>query len=192
MNTIIDNFAGAMKSMKKYLTRTLILIFIAGAVTPFVSAQSARVKWYTIQEAEKLVKANPRPIVIDTYTDWCGWCKKLDQETFSNPVIAEILNTKFYPVKFNAEGKDPVTFLGRNFVNDGKSGKSHQLAIALLQGQMSYPNLVFFNEKMQLVTNVPGYREAKEMEVLLSFFADKAYEKINFQDYGKSFKGKVQ
>ena len=97
MNTIFDNFAGAMKSMKKYLTRTLILIFIAGAVTPFVSAQSARVKWYTIQEAEKLVKANPRPIVIDTYTDWCGWCKKLDQETFSNPVIAEILNTVEVP-----------------------------------------------------------------------------------------------
>lgn len=192
MNLIIDNFAVKLKSMKIYLNRALILILLAVTVTPFISAQSGQVKWYTIQEAEKLVKTNPRPLVIDTYTDWCGWCKKLDQETFSNPVIAEILNTKFYPVKFNAEGKEPVMFLGRNFVNDGKSGKSHQLAIALLQGQMSYPNLVFFNEKMQLVTNVPGYREAREMEVLLSFFADKAYEKISFQDYGKVFKGKVQ
>lgn len=181
-----------MKIIKKNINRALISLFLFSSLPFILQAQSVQVKWYTIQEAEKMVKSNPRPIVIDTYTDWCGWCKKLDQETFSNPVVAEILNTKFYAVKFNAEGKDPVTFLGRNFVNDGKSGRSHQLAIALLQGQMSYPNLVFFNEKLQLLTNVPGYREAKEMEVLLSFFADKAYEKVNFQDYGKNFKGRVQ
>ena len=150
------------------------------------------VKWYTIQEAEKLSKENPRPMLIDTYTDWCGWCKKLDQDTFSNPVIAEILNTKFYPVKFDAEGKEPVTFQGTTFINDGTAGRAHQLAVALLKGQLSYPNIVFFNEKIQLLTNIPGYLDAKKMEVLLSFFAEKAYDKQNFQDFEKTFKGKVQ
>jgi thioredoxin-related protein len=153
--------------------------------------QKYGVKWYTIQEAEKLIKTEPRPMIVDTYTDWCGWCKKLDSDTFSDPVISEILNSKFYPVKFNAEGKDPVTFQGTTFVNDGKSGNSHQLAIAMLKGQMSFPNLVFFNDKIQMVTNVPGYLPAKDMEVLLSYFADKAYEKQSFEDYQKNFKGKL-
>lgn len=171
----------------KNLLYTLVFLM----VTVSMNGQGKAVKWYTIQEAEKLAKISPRPLVIDTFTDWCGWCKKLDQETFSNPVIAEILNTKFYPVKFNAEGKEPVTFQGMNFVNDGKAGKTHQFAVALLRGQLSYPNLVFFNEHFQLVTNVPGFRDAKEMEILLSFFADKAYEKTSYQDYGKTFRSKI-
>jgi thioredoxin-related protein len=172
--------------MKRNILVILIIVFSLSAW-----GQKARVKWYSIQEAEKMIQTAPRPMIVDTYTDWCGWCKKLDADTFSDTVIAEILNTKFYPVKFNAEGKDPVTFQGKTFVNDGKSGNSHQLAIAMLQGKMSYPNLVFFNENIQMVTNVPGYLPAKDMEVLLSYFADKAYDKLSFEDYQKNFKGKL-
>ncbi len=94
-----------------------------------IAEGNSDIKWYTIEEAEKLFNKSPRPIFIDTYTDWCGWCKKMDSETFTDPVIADILNTKFYPVKFNAEGKESVTFMGQTFINDGKAGRTHQLAL---------------------------------------------------------------
>lgn len=168
----------------------IILLLVTAGLN--LSAQKTTVKWYTIEEAEKLSKTNPRPMIIDAYTDWCSWCKKLDQDTFSNSVIAEILNTKYYPVKFDAEGKYPVTFQGTKYINDGKSGRTHQLTNALITGQGGYPNMVFINDKLQLLTNVPGYREPKEMEPLLMFFAEKAYEKQDFQAYQKAFKGKVQ
>jgi thioredoxin-related protein len=173
------------------MKRIYILLLLGMIVTTSYS-QKSEVRWYTIQEAEKLLQKDPRPLFIDTYTDWCGWCKKLDQDTFSHPVIAEILNTKFYAVKFDAEGKEPVTFQGKLFINDGKAGRTHQLAVALLKGQLSYPNMVFFNEKNQLLTNVPGFRQPKEMEVLLSFFSEKAYDSTDYQTFEKSFKGKVQ
>lgn len=174
--------------MKKLITLLLLFLFFSALAFP----QQQKIKWYSIEEADKLMKDNPRPLFIDTYTDWCSWCKKLDQETFSNPVVADILNTRFYPVKFDAEGKANISFQGRSFINDGKSGNAHQLAVALLKGQLSYPTVVFLNEKGQLLSPVPGYRTAKDMEELLSFFAEKAYEKQNFQDFQKSFKGKVQ
>ncbi len=169
---------------------TILLLFLSISALSF--SQKEKIKWYTIEEAEKLIKENPRPIFIDTYTDWCIWCKRLDKDTFSNPVIAEILTKMYYPVKFDAEGKEKVTFQGKTFVNDGKSGPSHQLAIALLKGQMAYPTVVFLNEKGQLLAPMPGFKTPKEMEELLSYFADKAYEKKNFQDFQMSFKGRIQ
>jgi thioredoxin-related protein len=159
------------------------------------TTEKSPVKWYTIQEAEKLMKQSPRTLFIDTYTDWCGWCKKMDKETFTDPVISEILNTKFYPVKFNAEGSEGITFLGQTFINDGKAGKAHQLAVALLQGQLSYPTVVFLSVEKDgkaQVSPVPGFKTPKEMEILLSFFAEKAYLTKSWDEYQASFKGKIQ
>jgi thioredoxin-related protein len=119
----------------------------------------------------------------------------MDRETFTNSVISDILNSKYYPVKFNAEGKDSVTFFGHTFINDGKSGNAHQLAVALLGGQLSYPTVVFLipqKDGQLKIQQVPGFREAKDMEILLSYFADKTYTTQSFDDFQKSFQGKIK
>jgi thioredoxin-related protein len=182
--------------MKKSIIIALftVLTFSANCQVDLPSDNST-VKWYTIQEAEKLNVKSPKPFFIDTYTDWCGWCKKMDKETFTNPVISDILNKKYYPVKFDAEGKESVTFLGKTFINDGQAGKAHQLAVALLNGQLSYPTVVFLTQQTDGkfgITPIPGFKEAKEMEVILSFFADKNYQTQKWEDFQKSFTGKVK
>jgi len=180
--------------MKKTVFILFIILTVISSYAQKQSNPGAEVKWYTIEEAEKLMKESPRPLFIDTYTDWCGWCKRLDQDTFSNSVIADILNTKFYPVKFNAEGKEAVTFMGQTFINDGKAGRAHQLAVVLLNGQLAYPSVVFLTlENNQIgVSPVPGYRPPGEMEPLLRFFAEKAYKTTSWEDYQKDFVGKVR
>jgi len=184
-----------MNSMNRILSLLIFVLISYGTFSQTKSAPgSSVVKWHTIEEAEKLFNKSPRPIFIDTYTDWCGWCKKMDSETFTHPVIAELLNQKFYPVKFNAEARESINFLGQTFVNDGKSGRTHQLALALLQGQLSYPTVVFMtkeNDKFA-VAPVPGFMVAKEMEVLLNYFVDNTYKTRKWEDFQQSFVGKVQ
>lgn len=182
--------------MKKIILAILIIIDALNAKAQTnPSLQTADVKWYTIQEAEQLMKKSPRPLFIDTYTDWCGWCKMMDKDTFTNTVIADMLNNRFYPVKFNAEGKEKVDFLGKTFINDGKSGNTHQLAVALLQGQLAYPTVVILTTQQDGkigFSPVPGYKPPKDMEVLLSFFADRIYETQKWEEFQKTFKGKIQ
>lgn len=170
------------------------LILIVALLMPVVilSGQTTPVKWYTITEAEALAKESPRPIFVDTFTDWCGWCKKLDKETFSDPVIAAILNSKYYPVKFDAESKAPVTFQGRTFINDGKLGAAHQLAYALLQGNLSYPTVVFLTAKSELITPVGGFKSAKDFEPLLVYFAGNDWQKKSYEDFMKTFQGQAK
>ncbi len=114
-------------------------------------------------EAYNLNKKKPKKIFIDVYTDWCGWCKKMDATTFMNPEIAKYMNDNFYCVKMNAEMKDTLVVDGVTFLNPNPaaSRSSHQLAIELLRGKMSYPSYVFLNDKSQWLDCSPGIPAAE-------------------------------
>ena len=172
--------------------KTLLFALLISAPLFTATGQSENVKWYTIEEAAALAKTAPRPILVDAYTDWCGWCKKLDKDTFSNPVIADILNTKYYPVKFNAESKEPVTFQGRTFINDGKLGNAHQLAYAMLQGKLGYPTVVFLTAQSELITPVSGYKTPKDIEPMLVYFSGDTWKNTSYDEFLKTFQGKAQ
>ena len=140
------------------------------------------VKWYTLEEAQALSAKAPRKIFVDMYTSWCGWCKVMDKNTFSQPEIAQYLNTYFYPVKFDGEGKEPVVFNGQTF-NYNPDYRCHELAAAIMQGNMSYPTTVYINEQMQLLTLVPGYLLPDDLLPILVFFAQDYFQKMSWPDF---------
>jgi thioredoxin-related protein len=158
------------------------------------SKPASQVKWYSFEEAYKLNKKKPKKMMVDVYTDWCGWCKKMDAETFANPVIASYMNDHFYNVKFNAERKDTIVIDGVKFSNPNPSSSrsTHQLAVELLRGKMSYPSYAFLNEKGQLITVVAGYQQAQGFECILNFFGSDAYLTTKWEDYQPKFQGKIK
>ncbi|NJK95140.1 MAG: hypothetical protein HC905_09710 [Bacteroidales bacterium] len=78
-------------------------------------------------------------------------------------------------------------------MNEGKGGRSsHQLAIALLQGKMSYPSIAYLNEEMQLIGAIPGYYSAKDFEPLINFIGEEKYTtSTTLEDYTKTFQSKI-
>ena len=130
-----------------------------------VGAFAQQINWKTIEEAEVLQKANPnKPLFIDIYTDWCGWCKKMDKTTFTDKSVAKIINEKYIPVKFDAEQKKEINFKGHKFtfLATGRSG-INTLAYHLLQGEMSYPSYVVLTNEGTITNIIRGYFNAKEL-----------------------------
>lgn len=191
------NFAGMKNSM-------LIRLSVLAMVFSWSSRAYAQtenhltgspVKWMTFEEAVEKSKTEKRKIFIDVFTDWCGWCKVMDKNTFPDSEVAKLLNEKFYPVKLNAEQTNDIFFRGTTFKYVAQGGGGyHQLAAALLNGQLSYPNFVFLDEDFRIIpiyqssTSLPGYKKPEEFFPFLSFVGSDSYQKMNFNDYQKEYK----
>ena len=170
------------------ITSTLLTLFGWFSSGP-AQNPAGSLKWMTWDEAVNANKLKAKPIFVDVYTDWCGWCKKMDATTFSDPVLVNYLNNHFYVVKFNAEQKEDVVYNGKTykFVANGGRGY-HELANYLLQGKFSYPTTVYIDEKLALLTPVPGYLEPAQIAPILHYFGGGDYLKMDYATFQKSYK----
>jgi thioredoxin-related protein len=174
--------------MKKYAFAAATLLLIAAGLVAFTLPKPATapaadtLKWYTWEEAAELNKTTPRKVFVDVYTDWCGWCKRMDKSTFTDSTVAAYLAANFYPVKLNAEQKADIQFNGHTF-KYMEAGKVHELAYSLLDGQMGYPKFVYLNEKYERIMISPGYKEPKDILKELKFAAEEQYAKTTWEKY---------
>ena len=170
--------------------RNFIYVIVA-LVSVNISAQN-KVDWLSFEEAIKKNAKEPKPILIDIYTDWCRWCKVMDDTTYKNDVIIKYINNNYYPVKLNGEGRNDIIYDGKTFKykSQGRRGY-HELAAALMKGNMSYPSTVFLNKEKQLLQNVSGYQTKEKFEKILAFFSNETYKKINWKEFEKNFKSSI-
>jgi thiol:disulfide interchange protein len=107
-------------------------------------AADTKLNWNTdVNAGLEEGKRSHKYVLADVYTEWCGWCKKLDRETFSNEGMVKFLNAKFVCVKANAE--------------DNGAGQK-------LAGQYrvsGYPCALVFDQDGKFIGKVSGYRDAK-------------------------------
>lgn len=179
----------------------LALLFLSAGIYSFTnsdpnpevvtndSAPPANVDWMTWEEAMEKSKTEKRKIFVDVYTDWCGWCKRMDANTFQKPQIARYLNKHYYAVKFNAEYKGDIVFKGKTykFVNNSMKGY-HELAAEITRGRLSYPTVVFLDENLDLLQAIPGYREEMEFEQIITYFGRDEHKKTPWETYQKNYK----
>ena len=146
------------------------------------------VKWLSFEEAVEQNKKNPKKIFVDVYTDWCGWCKVMDKNTFNHPEIAAYLNENFYPVKLDAEQKEDIVFNNHTFkfVSSGSRGY-HELAASLLNGKLSYPTVVFMDEQLRIIQPLPGYQKPEQFDPIIKFIGGDHYKSISWQDFQKDY-----
>lgn len=172
----------------------LVLLLFVIILKPVIGQETQhKINWLTIEEAQKLHAKEPKNMLIDFYTDWCGWCKKMDKDTFEDSIIVQYINENYYAVKFNAESKEPAPFKCIYFVNGVKDKRStHPLAYYFLQGAATYPSIAYLDENLSHLSTVPGYQSPKDIEPILNYFAEGAYKTIKWPEYSANFKSSFQ
>ena len=137
----------------------LSITFLGFKASPTTEINSSEIKWYTLEEALAAQEKNDKKIFIDMYTDWCKWCKVMDQKTFTDEEVIQYMNDNFYSVKFNAEQKEAITFKGKkyDFIKSGRKG-IHGLAYELMERSASYPSFVLLDENLDRLGYIKGYK----------------------------------
>lgn len=180
--------------------KTLILSVIFTLTTFFVNSQDKKINWMSWQEAikarELFIKENktaidareilPKKFFIDIYTDWCGWCKKMDASTFIDPMVVDYMNANYYAIKMDAEMKDTITYNNFTFTNPNPSvsRSTHTLPASLLDSKLSYPTYVLMDENISRIMIFPGYKTAEDLIGILVFFKTNQY--LHYKNYLES------
>jgi thioredoxin-related protein len=168
--------------MKKIMFTGLVLLL--GAL--LLQGQE-KVKWYSIEEAIALSAKEPRIMVVDVYTDWCGWCKRMDATTFADKEIIALMNEKFYPVKLDAEGQEDIVIGGKiyKFVDNGRRGY-HEVAAIVTNGRLVYPTISYLSGEGKVLQVAPGYKDVAGLKNYLDYYAGEHYKTQSFEEYQAS------
>lgn len=155
---------------------SILMIVVLIIVAAFGFRTDSQLVWYSFDEGMQKAKMENKQVLMDIYTDWCSWCKVMDEKTYTDPQVILILNSKFILIKLNPEKDGPVMF-------NGKSYNADHFAQGI--GVNGYPATAFFESTEKMITLIPGYLKADEFVPILEYIGEKRYNDIGFDDFLK-------
>jgi len=149
-----------------YIKNMKSLRIILSLVTVFFLTASFKpaneLKWLGFNDGYALAKKKGKIMLVDVYTDWCGWCKRMDRDTYEKPEIIEALNKDFVVIKFNPEIQNVM------YTFEGKEYNGQQLAAVISNNQISgYPTTIFMSPKYKKMNVIAGYYDPARFKPVL-------------------------
>ena len=170
------------------MLRSLVqLVVILSLWLPVHSQET--ITWLEWEEGVNKSSEENKKIIVDLYTQWCGWCKKMDKTTFRDSIIVDYINDNYVAIKFDAEHRDDIQIKGQTykFTKGGLRGY-HALAAKMTHGQLRYPTIVFLNEEAQVIQALPGFQTAQNLEKILFYFAEDHHKSTPWSTFQFNFK----
>lgn len=162
-----------LRSLTPYFVRRLTL-FAALAVLA-LPAHAAGVVWRSWNDGLAAAAGSGRPVIVDVYTDWCGWCKRMDRDTYARAEVSDYVNRHFVMVRLNAESNERVTYTGRELTGRTLAGGF---------GVTGYPTTIFLRAGGEHMVNVPGYLPPDKFMKLVRFIGDGAMDRgVKWEEY---------
>lgn len=151
-------------------------IFALAFISFFFTYEAhASENWYDFEEGIARADAENKPVVIDFYTDWCKWCKVMDEKTFSDPEVDDYLAEHYVPIRINAESNEAVSYRGNDFT---------YATLTKAFGVNSYPSLAYLDKNGEFLTVIPGFIEKEPFLKIIRYIKEELYlQEITLDEY---------
>ena len=143
--------------------RLLPLLVLALSLAPSGLARAGGLTWSRWDAGLKEASSGNRFVLVDVYTDWCGWCRRMEADVYARPEVREYLSRRFVTVKLDAESDAPATYRTRRY---------SESSLASRFGVSGYPTTIFLKPNGDHLVNVPGYVPADRFLQLLRYVGD--------------------
>lgn len=139
---------------------------------------SETLKWLSYDQALTKSKIENIPILVYFYSDNCGWCRKLEEETFNNPEVAETMNKKFAIAKINSNSSKAIIMKDKEISEKQLSQEVYKVN--------ANPTIWFLNSKEERIAPLPGYAPAEDFINVLNYIKGEHYKNYTFPEYIKN------
>ena len=131
--------------------------------------------WLDFNKGLSLAQKSQKPLIIDFYTDWCHWCKVMDEKTFADKKVKAYLDEHFVAVRLQAEDKNAqVSFKGKKYTN---------IDFSRAMGIRGFPSLVFLDKAGEPITVIPGFVPPEQFLPILKYIKLECYEQqMSFEE----------
>ncbi|HZY10255.1 MAG TPA: DUF255 domain-containing protein [Bacteroidota bacterium] len=154
----------------------IALYFVISVFIPtlLLGSDKVEIQWMSFDSGLAAAKKLDKKIIVSVYTTWCGWCKRMDRDVFTDQRVAVYLNENYVTVKLNAESDATATY-------KGKTGSEKTLARSFRV--TGYPTTLFFEPDGELITSVSGYFSADKLLPILKFLGENHFKIMSWEEY---------
>lgn len=159
-------------------TKSILAVFVLAVIGGLFAWTSGGAtdggKWTAYGDALKKAEGSDRILVVDVYTNWCSWCKKMDRDVYGDPAVRAVLNQHFIAAKLNAESTTTHAV-------GGQSRSERDIAKSF--GVTGYPTTLFLTAAGDPITVLPGYVPKETFLLVLEYIHTRSYERQSWEEF---------
>ncbi len=156
------------------LTMAVLVLLVYAGFGPPQGGKKSELRWYKLTEGLEAAEKADKKVLVDIYTEWCGWCKKMDEEVYTDAGVMEYLDERYILVKMDAESPDQVEYAGEKMSEE-------QLSSAF--GVRGFPTTIFLLPNGEPITLLPGYIQAEQFLGILTYIGEDHYENMKYEEF---------
>jgi thioredoxin-related protein len=162
-----------MKPLSHFLVALVFVLPFVAAGTVF-SDEEDEITWYSMEEAQQLADENNKKVLVYVMAEWCGYCKKMEREVFTESTVVQTLQSYYYPVMLDIDSDKVISF-NQDSMTEQQFAREYRVT--------GTPTFFFVDANGEILGAQPGYIPTDVFISLLTYVGNDIYTQMKFDAY---------